>query len=295
MTTCGRFRIILQHFAVCCAFLLLLTACNEKEIVQDLNQKQAQEIVTALAEQGIDANVNKGKGAQAKFSVAVAERNFTEAVAILHYNSLPKVQEPGLNDILESRGFLPNSKELESLRIERALAAELESMIRVLPTVQEVKAVVRRAAFSGMGPPAPTQLSVLITSTNPSEINTESLRSLIMNLVQGVTEQSMVIDIQQARQLASTDRQGIMRAEGGQKIAVPIRSFLGWFRIAADDYDRLIFLLSVVLSVFLLLGVILGFMFGFLGRKVVSSRAEENFIALRSEKPTLSLSGGEQE
>lgn len=80
----------------------------------------------------------------------------------------------------------------------------------------------------------------------------------------------------------------------GKKIAVPIRSFLGWFRIASDDYDRLIFALSVCLLVFLFVGVTFGFLFGFLGRKVVSTKNEGNLITLKNDKPALTLQSPEE-
>jgi type III secretory pathway lipoprotein EscJ len=274
--------------------LLFLCGCNEAVVVNDLDQKQSQEIVATLAEQGIAAKINKEKGAKGKFSILVPAINYSEAVSILHYNNLPKEYEPSLSDILESKGFLPNSRELEALRVERALAAELESIIKVMPAVAEVKAVVRRASFSGVGPPAPTQLSVLITKKPEFELKREDVQALIINLVQGVSQQSMVIEIQDMQSMASMDRVGISRNQQGKKVAVPMRTFLGWFRVAHDDYDKLILGLSVGLSLFLLVGLVVGFSFGFLGRRVVSQRPTDNLTALPVDRSALRLSAREK-
>ena len=113
----------------------LLSACQNSEVAHDLSERQANEIIAVLSEQGIPAAASRGTGARARFIVQVPSNHYSEAVSILHYEGLPKLEEPSVNELLSPKGFLPNSRELESMRIDRAIATELENMLKTIRTL----------------------------------------------------------------------------------------------------------------------------------------------------------------
>lgn len=272
------------------AFCLLLSACQDATIAHDLSQKQANEIVAVLTQQGIAAHAMRGNGARAQFQVEVPYGRYSESVSILHYEGLPKTEEPSVNELLSPKGFLPNSRELERMRIDRAVAAELENLLKANPSVVEVRAIVRRPMFEGVGPEPPSHVSLIVRKSPGSELNRETVVNLVSNLIPGISPESVVLDIQDELPVVGSDRMGVLRAGPNAKVVhVPMREFLGWFRIAEDDYQRMIWALLLALLGFLLVGLFAGFSAGFLGKKVVSTKPLEPLPTLKSERQTLSL------
>jgi hypothetical protein len=110
-------------------------------------------------------------------------------------------------------------------------------------------------------------------------------------MISGVTIDSIVVDIQDALPLSSVLRQGVVRtSSSGKVVNVPMREFLGWWRVAENDYDRMILVLLIAVIAFLVVGLFVGFSLGFLGRKVLSTKTTESFAAIKSERSTLTLS-----
>lgn len=267
-----------------------LIACQDAEVAHELNQRQVNEIITVLAEQGIPAKAIKGVGSRSQFVVRVPATQYSEAVSILHYEGLPKIEEPSLSDLLSPKGFLPNSRELEGMRIERALATELEEMLKANPAISEAKATIRRPNFEGVGPQPAVHVSLIIRKFPERQLDRDTIVGLITNMVPGVSVGSVVTDIQDAMPLASDLRKGIERSgSNGKIVSVPMKEFLGWWRVAENDYDRMILVLLISVLGFLLLGLFVGFSLGFLGRKVVSSRSTENLMTIKSDRSTLTL------
>ena len=268
----------------------LLFACQDIDVAHDLSQRQANEIIAVLSEQGIAAHATRATGSHGQFIIEVPSNRYTEAVSILHYENLPKAEEPGIGELLAPKGFLPNSRELENMRVDRAIASELETMLKTNPAISEVKAVVRRPVFDGVGPQPPAHISIAIRKSPENQINKETVLSLAANMIPGVSADTVVIDIQDALPIASGVRQGVSRENGGSKVvSVPMKEFLGWWRVAENDYDKMVLVLLCAVLVFMAVGLFVGFSAGFLGRKVLSAKPNENLAVLKSDRSTLSL------
>ncbi len=219
------------------ALLLFLTACNEQSVRDSITQKQANEIVAALSGYGITASVIKsGRGASGAYSVTVKRPQFTEAVKIIQDLGLPTEPEMSLRELLTQHGLVPNPREIEALRVDRALSAELEELLENHPAVISARAVVRKFAAAG------DKLGVsLVLRTRPSAplLRDEVLR-IVQTTIPGTSPESVEILSSEdlPLQAENTKVAGVVR-QGGQLISVPLVPFLFW-RVPEGDRSGLV-------------------------------------------------------
>ena len=288
------FRPVILRFTLFAMLCGSFVACQDIDVAHDLNQKQANEIIAILSEQGIAAHASRGTGSRAQFIVEVPSNRYSEAISILHYEDLPKLEEPSVADLLAPKGFLPNSRELETMRIDRAIATELENMLKTNPAVNEVTAVVRRPVLEGVGPQPAAHVSLMNRKNHSFQIDKETIIALVAKMIPGVSADTVVIDIQEALPVVGGARKGVFRSgSDGKVVSIPMKEFLGWWRVAENDYDRMVLVLLCSVLGFLIVGLFVGFSAGFIGRKVVSSKSIDNLAALKNERATLSLNSPE--
>ena len=123
--------------------LVFLCACGREQIATELTLKQANEIVAVLSEHGLVSLVKAAGRGGSSFAVEVDESDYTYAVTLIHSYQLPKEETESFKDLTDKRGFLPNSKSLEAVRLDRAQALDLEEKLSVLPSIAEVKVILR--------------------------------------------------------------------------------------------------------------------------------------------------------
>ena len=102
-----------------------LAGCKT-ELYTDLDQKQANEIISALFRQGIPAERLALKGG--KYIINVDESRFAEAVNILNENGLPRQQFATMNDVFK-KDSLVSSPVQERAQMIYALSQELARTI----------------------------------------------------------------------------------------------------------------------------------------------------------------------
>ncbi len=123
--------------------ILLLAGCEtNRVIVNNVDEREANEIIVFLASKGI--NVQKvnapaavGVAAQAgptKYSLAVSEKDMNEAMAILNQNGLPRKQGTNLLELFAKQGLMTTDKE-ESIRYQAGLEQQIANTIRKIDGV----------------------------------------------------------------------------------------------------------------------------------------------------------------
>lgn len=241
--------------------LLLCVGCAEVPIAEDVNQSQATEIVAVLIEHGIAAESAKTAGGHGKYSVHVKRELYPHAITILHERGLPSPQEPSFAETIASKGFLPNSREIESLRVDRAMAAEIEEALRQHPGVSGVKVVVRRAtAADGIK----AGVSVIIQEKEGFSVNKEDVVQVVVKAVPGIAaEDVFVSSVKGAPINRVTGVEGALQSEG-RTIKVPLSPFLGFWNVPESDLPGLSLTLLVGILVIGGLGAFLGYWFGYL-------------------------------
>jgi type III secretion protein J len=127
-----------------CLILLLLTACeNSRVIVNNIEEREANQIVVFLASRGIDAQKIAAKttgggleSAVPMFNIAVGEKDMTEAMAILNQNGLPRAKGTNLLELFAKQGLMTTEKE-ESIRYQAGLEQQIANTIRKIDGVIE--------------------------------------------------------------------------------------------------------------------------------------------------------------
>jgi type III secretion protein J len=110
-------------FAIAC--VLTLAGCKS-ELYTDLDQRQANEIVTTLLQHGIVADRTFGKGG--RVSVAIDSSRFADAITILNDNGLPKREFATLGEVFKRDGLV-SSPVQERAQMIYALSQELSKTV----------------------------------------------------------------------------------------------------------------------------------------------------------------------
>lgn len=127
-----------QFFKIISLLLLVLVAgCSTNEsIVNNLDEREANEIVVFLASKNIEAQkvaaAATGVGAQGPsnlFNITVAADRATDAMSILGRYGLPRRKGISLLELFASNGLMKTDRE-ETIRYQAGLAEELKNTIR---------------------------------------------------------------------------------------------------------------------------------------------------------------------
>lgn len=149
--------------------LLLLAACQTNMVViNDVEEREANEIIVFLASRNIPASKitsssggGVGGGSSVLlFNIAVDSDKATEAMALLNQNGLPRRRGTTLLDLFAKQSLMSSEKE-ETIRFQAGLAEEIAGMIRKIDGIIEAQV---QLAFppqeTGLGTPGQTQQKV---------------------------------------------------------------------------------------------------------------------------------------
>lgn len=123
--------------------LIFLTSCeNLKVIVNDVPEREANEIVVYLSSKGVNASKQEsatsagpaGATTGTLWSIAVPEKQEVEAMAILNRIGLPRKKTVSLLDIFAKSGLISSATE-ETIRYQAGLAAQIAGTIRKIDGV----------------------------------------------------------------------------------------------------------------------------------------------------------------
>ena len=124
-------------------FILFLVGCSENQsIVNQIDEREANEIVVFLASKGIEAqkiqaSVQEAAGGGAAtilWNIAVAPDRAVEAMALLNQNGLPRIKGTTLLELFAKGGLMTSDKE-ETIRYQAGVEEELTNIIRKIDGV----------------------------------------------------------------------------------------------------------------------------------------------------------------
>ncbi|HEX2582609.1 MAG TPA: type III secretion inner membrane ring lipoprotein SctJ [Chlamydiales bacterium] len=122
-----------RTFSLLCLLLLAGCAANDS-IVNNIDEREANEIVVYLASKGIAAQkiaVTAQAGATGpsnQFNISVAADQATDAMSLLNRVGLPRVQGTNLLTLFAKSGLMSTDRE-ETIRYQAGLAEELKNTI----------------------------------------------------------------------------------------------------------------------------------------------------------------------
>lgn len=174
------------------AFAALLTACGEQTLYAKLDERQANDMVSALRLSGVPAQkVAREDG----FEVTTGEADFARAVQILKAQGLPREDFDSLGKVFKREGFVSTPVE-ERARLMHALSQELSHTLTSIDGVLQARVtlvVPERHPLSDKVQPA--SASVMIK--HRPGLNVEALlpkvRALVVNSVEGLPYDSVSV------------------------------------------------------------------------------------------------------
>lgn len=125
-----------------CLLLLSLTACSEnKSIVNNVDERDANEIIVYLSSKGIAAQKMSastgegvGGGATNLWNIAVSPEDSVKAISYLNEVGLPRRKGITLLDLFAKQGLMTTDKE-ETIRYQAGLEEQLKNTIRKMDGV----------------------------------------------------------------------------------------------------------------------------------------------------------------
>ena len=119
--------------------LIFLTSCEKQvNIVSDVPEREANEIVVFLASKGINSSKTQastsgvaaaGASEGSMFNIFVDEKKEVEAMAVLNRNGLPRKKTTSILDLFAKSGLVSSDRE-ENIRFQAGLAEQIAGTIR---------------------------------------------------------------------------------------------------------------------------------------------------------------------
>src|SRR5262245_35431183 len=191
-----------SFWVLCWLFLFVLAGCGKVSIIQDLVESEANEILVALADKGIEADkIKEEKSQKVSWSVVVAEKDQAQARKVLVDNNLPRRKELGFAGICKEKGLIPTPEE-EKCRKILALKGEIINSLSRVPGVIESDVVLNIpdvSEFASETQPnkRPTASAVIRVKKNPegTDLTESKIQRFISNTVENLDPRDVSVVI----------------------------------------------------------------------------------------------------
>lgn len=196
--------------------LLLVFGCRS-EVLEDLAESEANEIIVRLAQTGVDGEkVRSGSGQSARYSVTVPRGDMAKAVQSLKAVGLPRAQHEGFRSVYKDRALVPGKFEQQAMflsALQEELSKTLESVQGVLWS--RVHVTLKAKTYTkGLAKPKSIQVqsaSVLLgylkrAGTKPP-LSQEQVQNLVANAVEGLEPADVAVVFsaeEQSKSISST-------------------------------------------------------------------------------------------
>lgn len=232
--------------------LIFLVACKDEIVARGVDQKQANEIVSIFARENINSKVVNDKNSKKLLMILVDKENFNKAATILTTKSLPREKGASFSDVIGHHGILPDSKKMENLRLDKALALEIEDNILKIDGISQASVVVRKESLEDEKEPMVSVL--LIKKPNASFLNVDNIIRIIKTAIPGVKDKNINVLEELGEGLDEANNIGILLNDDDSKL-VKLNKFLGKFNVASEEIGRLNILFASLMIISFLLGI----------------------------------------
>lgn len=174
------------------ALALLLSACGDQTLYAKLDERQANDMVSALRLAGVPA---QKRAREDGFEVQTAEDDFARAVQILKAQGLPREDFDSLGKVFKREGFVSTPVE-ERARLMHALSQELSHTLTSIDGVLQARVtlvVPERHPLSDKV--QPSSASVMIRHRAGLDVDAllPKVRALVVNSVEGLPYESVSV------------------------------------------------------------------------------------------------------
>ena len=236
------------------------SACDSpKEVVQGLDEFEANEILVVLEAKGISGDKTKDEGRVVAYTVAVPESDSRDAMRILVANKLPRRRPQGLAEVYPAGGggLIPTKSE-EKAKFLMAIQGEIERKLQRLPGIQSAhvsvvqpdKDIVRDLDTP---PPAATASVAIVYNAfddrGTALISQDEVQKLVAASVEDLKPQNVAVVMKQNQPAKLVD----VFADGGS-VGGPVTGTAVLGIKVADDHAAT--RVKVLVAVFLLVSVL---------------------------------------
>lgn len=251
-----------RRLGVLIATLSLLACAGSEELLSGLEVQQAVEIVVALKNSGVTAEMERvSTGREEKYSVTVSRSDRMSAMRVLDEYHLPRKSDETFESLTTGDAFVPNLREIAQLRFDRALSVEVERALAAFDGVVEARAVIRSQLLLDSGKSSSPSASVVIRYTSKSgtqPFSSDEIKNTVAKSVPGLTPEG--VNLNTTRVFLSgaptSDTAAGVDAKGNVVTLARVRPFP--FMVPAADQTRVRNILSALLGGFALTGLVIG-------------------------------------
>ena len=178
------------------AALLLLAGCEkDAPLHAGLEERQANLVMAALLDAGIDCH--KSAGEEGTWNVSVAESRFAEAVNLLERAGLPRRPHQGIGEVFKKTGMISSPSE-ERIRFMDALAQDIAKTISGIDGVVDARVHVVLPENDPFARNAlPSSAAVAIRSRWDADLTDiiPSVKGLVKNAIEGLKPEKIMVTV----------------------------------------------------------------------------------------------------
>ncbi len=255
--------------SICILFLsLFLGGCQKQEpIVNNVDEREANEIIVFLGSKGVDAKKLKaaegggvGGAPTNLWNITVEERQTNSAMAILNQYGLPRRKGQTLLELFAKQGIMTSEKE-ETIRYQAGQEEELKNIIRKIDGVLDADVRISFPSTEGLLPGAPKpkiKAAVYIKHQGVLDDPNNHLESKIKRLVAGSIEG---LDFEDVSVISDRSRLTDIQLKGG-KLAGKKENYVSIWSIVMtkDSSSRFRFFFTLLLCLILFFGLTTGWL-----------------------------------
>ena len=184
-----------QLLAPVAAAILLVGCDKEATLHSGLPERQANLVMAALLDAGIDCH--KSPGDEGTWNVSVVESRFADAVNLLEEKGLPRRNFNGVAEVFKKTGMISSPTE-ERIRFMDALAQDLSRTISGIDGVVDARVhVVLPENDPFARNTLPSSAAVAIRSRWDSDVTdlVPSIKGLVKNAIEGLAFEKIMVTV----------------------------------------------------------------------------------------------------
>ena len=178
------------------AAVLLLAGCDKEATLHSgLEERQANLVMAALLDAGIDCH--KAPGEEGTWNVTVVESKFADAVNLLEKAGLPRMAHQGIGEVFKKTGMISSPSE-ERIRFMDALAQDLAKTISGIDGVVDARVHVVLPENDPFARNAlPSSAAVAIRSRWDADVSdiVPSVKGLVKNAIEGLQYEKIMVTV----------------------------------------------------------------------------------------------------
>lgn len=170
---------------------IMLAGCRA-DLYSNLSEKDANQILAVLMENGISASKS---GAEGSFAIRVHESNIAEAVAVLSAKGLPRDRSVSIGSVFEKSGIISSPFE-DRVRYVYALGEDVAATLREIDGVISARVHVvlpEKAQFGSPEKPSSAAVFIKYEPTVDLEYMTPQIRRLVSSSIEGLDYSAVTV------------------------------------------------------------------------------------------------------